>query len=245
MITKTSVACLILILYMGWYYFKNIHIPLKSTTLFISLYMTVTMNAVYDLITIYTVNHLEQVPESINYIAHVIYLLTIAVFIYLLFLYLRSYLETKIRLTGMQRFLQGVPFGISVLLIMVLPLEYIQGKVTNYSMGAKVYALYVGVIIYNILILYYCIRYWKILDREKRQAIFTAVPVFVITTIINISMPEALATIIGVTVILIGLIMSNENNDKYIDKQTNMFNQYAFDVLISEKTNRENVFLLQ
>lgn len=234
MLMKTSFVCLLLILYMGIFYFSKKHLPIRATTVFKCYYFDSVIVIIFDLITLYTVNHMDTVPESVNYIAHVIYILSINVMVYLYFRYVRSLLENKLQISKTMKYIQVLPMIATSVLIVFLPLGYIHGAETNYSMGAKVYALYANIILGNIGILYYSIRYRKLLSKEKMAAIIVSVPVMVVVTIINIALPEALFTIVYVILTAVGLMMSNENMEKYIDTQTGMFNQYAFGIVMNE-----------
>ncbi len=233
-LVKTSVACLLLTLYMIGFYYSKPHIPIKSTKIFQWLIVAALLHSIFDLITICTVNHRDVVPESVNLIAHIIYLLSILGFINLLFLYMRSYLETSLHFSGTIRVLQSLPVFLSMAGILVLPITYVHGKTTDYSLGPKAYALYGSLVIYLVMILYYCLRYWKILDKEKRMAIILAVPLYVITALIQIMIPETLVAVVCSTLILLGLILSNENTEKYVDENTTLFNQYSFEKVLDE-----------
>ena len=234
MIIKTPAACLLLVLYMIGFYYRKPHIPIKSTRIFQFLTGVTLLNVLFDLITIYTVNHRESVPESVNLAAHIIYLMSILAFIYVLFLYMRSYLEGKVEFSGKVRALQTLPFVLSSLGILILPITYVHGETTDYSLGPKAYALYGSIVIYLILILYYCLRYWEIMDKEKRLAIILAVPIFVLISLIQMLIPETLLVVVASTLILLGLILSNENTEKYVDEKTALFNQYAFEKVLEE-----------
>ena len=95
-LAKTPAACLLFMLYMVGFYYRKPHIPIKATRIFQWLIAVAIVNSSFDLITIYTVNHRETVPDLINLIAHTIYLMSILGFIYLLFVYMRSYLEINL-----------------------------------------------------------------------------------------------------------------------------------------------------
>lgn len=234
MLLKTSIVCLLFILYMLGFYYRKPHIPIKSTRVFQKLNVVALLNAVFDLITLYTVNHRDQVPDLLNLIAHIIYLMSILGFIFLLFLYTRSCLEVNQKLSRMVRIIQSIPFFLSAVGIMILPITYIHGKTTDYSLGPKAYALYGSVIIYLMLILYYCLHYWKILDAEKRTAILLAVPIYIITSFVQILIPETLLAIVASSLILLGLILSNENMEKYLDEKTSLFNRCSFEMVLDE-----------
>lgn len=233
-LVKTPIACLLLMIYMIGFYYRKPHIPVKSTKIFQRLIVVALLNSSFDLITIYTVNNRDTVPDFINLIAHIIYLMSILTYIYLLFLYMRSYLEINLSFSRSMRVLQRLPYIVSTVGILLLPITYVHGNTTDYSLGPKAYALYGSLVIYLILILYYCLRYWKILDGEKRLAIILAVPLFVITAVIQMLIPETLVVVVCATLILLGLILSNENTEKYVDEKTMLFNQYSFEKVLEE-----------
>lgn len=192
------------------------------------------LNVLFDLITLYTVNHRDLVSETWNLLAHIVYLLSILGYIYLLFIYMRSYLEVRLKFSKTVKIIQSLPLIISAVGILTLPIIYVHGKTTDYSLGPKAYALYGSVIIYLILILYYCLRYWEIMNVEKRMAIILAVPIFVTVSLIQMAFPETLLEVVAATMILLGLILSNENTEKYMDEKTSLFNQYSFETVMEE-----------
>ena len=233
-LVKTSAACLLFMLYMIGFYYRKPHIPVKSTRIFQWLIIVALLNSTFDLITICTVNNRDLIPELVNLAAHIIYLMSILGFVYLLFLYMRSYLESSFKFPKAVKMIQSLPAVLSTVGIFVLPITYVEGKTTDYSLGPKAYALYVSLVIYLILILYYCLRYWKIMDEDKRMAIVLAVPLFVVTAVIQMMIPETLVVVVCSTLILLGLILSNENSEKYLDEKTMLFNQYSFEMVLDE-----------
>lgn len=233
-LVKTSAACLLFMLYMVAFYYRKPHIPVRAARIFQWLIAAALVNSSFDLITICTVNSRETVPDSVNLAAHIIYLMSILIFVYLLFLYMRSYLEANLRFSGIVRILQSLPAAVSTVGIFALPITYVQGKYTDYSLGPKAYALYLSLVIYLILILYYCLRYWKIMDKDKRLAIILAVPLFTATALIQMLIPETLVVVVCSTLILLGLILSNENTEKYVDENTMLFNQYSFEKVLED-----------
>lgn len=233
-LVKTSITCLLFMIYMTGFYYRKPHIPVRSTRIFQWIIVAALINASFDLITICTVNHRDTVPEAVNLLAHIVYLMSILAYIYLLFIYMRSYLETNLKFSGAVRFLHSLPCAVSAVGILVLPITYVHGETTDYSLGPKAYALYGSLVIYLVLILYYCLRYWRILDGDKRMAILLAVPLFVITAVIQMLIPETLVEVVCCTMILLGLILSNENTEKYVDEKTPLFNQYSFEKVLEE-----------
>ncbi len=234
MLVKTSIVCFIMILYMVGFYYRKPHIPTKSTRIFQALTIVALLNTMFDLITIYTVNHRDRIHEGVNLTAHIIYLMSILGFVYLLFIYLRSFLERNHTFSAAARICQNIPFAGSSLGILVLPITYVHGRTTDYSLGPKAYALYMSLVIYLVLILYYCLRYWEELDGDKRLAILLAVPGYAVVAVVQMILPETLIVIVASTLIMLGLILSNENTEKYMDEKTSLFNQYSLETVLEE-----------
>lgn len=234
LLVKTSIVCLLFIIYMIGFYYRKPHIPVRSTRIFQMITGVAFLNSLFDLITVYTVNNRDVIPDEVNLIAHIIFLISILSFVYLLFLYMRSYLEVHLEFGRKIKLLHSLPVVLSAIGILTLPITYVQGKETDYSLGPKAYALYGSLILYLILILYYCLRYWEILDAEKRMAIILAVPIYIVTAAVQIILPETLVSVVCSTLIMLGLILSNENTEKYVDEKTALFNQYSFETVLEE-----------
>ena len=194
LLVKTSIVCLLFIIYMIGFYYRKPHIPVRSTRIFQMITGVAFLNSLFDLITVYTVNNRDVIPDEVNLIAHIIFLISILSFVYLLFLYMRSYLEVHLEFGRKIKLLHNLPVVLSAIGILTLPITYVQGKETDYSLGPKAYALYGSLILYLILILYYCLRYWEILDAEKRMAIILAVPIYIVTAAVQIILPETLVS---------------------------------------------------
>lgn len=234
LLVKTPLTCVIFMMYTICFYYRKPHIPTRSTRIFQKLTVVALLNSLFDLITICTVNSRDVIPDFLNLTAHIIYLMSILGFIYLLFLYMRSYLEASLNFSRRVRILHNLPFAVSTVGILILPITYVHGETTDYSLGPKAYALYGSLAVYLILILYYCLRYWRILDSEKRMAILLAVPLFVMTAVIQVILPETLLVVVCSTLILLGLILSNENTEKYVDGETALFNQYSLEKVLDD-----------
>lgn len=108
-LVKTSVACLLFMIYMIGFYYRKPHIPIKSTKIFQCLIAVALVNASFDLITICTVNRRDVISNTTNLTVHVIYLLSILGYIYFLFLYMRSYLEVNLKFSRVVRIFHSLP----------------------------------------------------------------------------------------------------------------------------------------
>lgn len=243
--TKTSFICLLLMIYMGYFYFSRKRLPLKTTRYFNAYFISATIVTLFDYITLITVNRMDVVPAFINNFVHTIYILSINIMMYFLYLYVQSFLKRNLVLSKTAKILQSLPMYITSAMILVLPVTYVQGNYTNYSSGPKVYSLYLAVVFYNVLLLCYSLRFTKELEREKHIAIIATVPIFIMVSSISLLYPEALVVILYVVLSATGLLLTGENTDKYTDRKTGMFNQYALETVSDEflalKKHREAV----
>ena len=232
--TKSSFICLLLLAYMALFHFRRKRLPLKSTRLFNAYFILAIVVTFFDFITLTTVNMIDKIPIVVNDILHTIYLLSIDWMTYALCLYVQCLLKRDLALPKWALRLQAFPVLLTSLMIIVHPIKYIHGTYTNYSSGLKVYSLYLAIIINNVILFYTALRYNKNLDNEKRTAILATVPLFLIVSIVSFLYPEALIVILYVALSTIGLLLTGENMEKYIHKQTGMFNRYALEVVANE-----------
>ncbi len=232
--TKTSFICLMLMIYMGYFHFSRKRLPLKTTLYFNAYFVSATIVTLFDYITLITVNKMDAVPAFINNLAHTIYILSINIMMFFLFLYVQCYLKRNLVISKKRQILQSLPMTITSLMILIAPVNYVQGKYTNYASGPKVYSLYLAVIFYNIVLIYYGFHCMRELEREKRIAIVATIPLFIAVSIVSFIYPEGLLVILYVILSAAGLLLTGENMDKYTDKQTGMFNQYALEIVADE-----------
>lgn len=229
---RMTIACAIFTLFGGFIYFKNRRLPLLSTKIFIALFITILFYFLFDGITIYTVNHLEVVNGELvdhtwNYVAHIIYLILIDAVIFLFSLYVIYHTDIHRETNKLQLFLNSLPFIISSIFIIFLPIEYIKDEI-NYSRGPKAYALYASVGCYIGIILYKTVRYWKNINSEKAYSIVLSLCVFGIISIIQMIFPTMLISSIGAGLFVLSIVLSSENPEKYIDEETDFYNDRVF-----------------
>ena len=210
---KMPIACLLILLYVGYYYSKKQQLPIYSTRMFKGVYVSALFHLIMDIITEYTVNHRDIVPDSLNYILHVLFLFSIMGMFWYIYLYLLSYVEQVKKVSRTERVIKLAVLLVVMLAILVLPIEYIDTPHGAYSLGPKAYALYAGTVYTLILIICCTLKNWKILSRNKRETMVLSVMIFALFSVIQIVIPYSLLTGLAITLITIGIIMSNENPD--------------------------------
>lgn len=166
----------------------------------------------FDGITAVTVNNQQLVSPFMNKLLHMCFLISLDVIIFMLFLYI-------LQITGIYpdsrkiRAALYAPFGVNVIVIItnMNSLEYIEGEISNYSMGISAYACFVMAGMYILLSFITFLKKWSFLENHKRTSILTYLIVLVLVTGIKLINTELLITSVGVTVFLLGIYLNQED----------------------------------
>lgn len=211
---KLQLGCLIVLTYVAFIYlkeYKKNHGKLKDT-FFDELLILGIFSIIMDGTTAYTVNHLDTVDPVLNKILHVLFLGSLDSVIFVLFLYM-------LHMTGAfpnkrsGKIIIFAPFvvNIAMLFINMNNIEYIHGKITNYSMGVSVYTCFAMAAVYILMTLVTFFRRWNYIERHKRAGIFTYLAVLIIVTSFQMIFPETLISSIGVTIFIVSVYMNSED----------------------------------
>lgn len=166
----------------------------------------------FDGLTAYTVNHLDTVNEVINRILHLIFLLSLDLLIFWLFIYMVS-ITTGLPQKKSRVALLFSPFLINVILVVVyIPdLKYYEGELSNYSMGLSAYTCFAMAGVYILLSLLIFFGRWRYIEKQKRVSIFTYLFVLACITGYQMIYPQSLLSSICVTIIVLGVYINQEN----------------------------------
>lgn len=211
---KLQLGCLFVILSVVFVYFKDCRrFKIKRRNpLFAGILISGLVCVFFDGVTAYTVNHLDEVNEVCNGILHMIFLVSMDTFLFLLLLQMLS-MTTGLPKLRSTTILLSIPYIINVIWIVVnIPqLEYRHGEITNYSMGMSAYTCFVMAGAYVVLTLAIFLSRWNYINRHKRISILTYLIVLVGVTGVQIIYPQALITSLGVAVMILGIYTNQEN----------------------------------
>ena len=84
---KLQAGCMVVILFMSIIYFRTRRIKSYSHIIFSISLATMIFNLIFDMVTVYTVNHLYTVNPFVNRICHICFLGSLIMEIFLCFLY--------------------------------------------------------------------------------------------------------------------------------------------------------------
>ena len=211
---KMQMGCLLIILYIGLLYFKEQRRggEKHGLCMFDGLLTLSILCLIFDGLTAFFVNHQDQIAASANLFLHILFLLSLDAYIFMLFIYMLAVTDGIPRKKS--RFvLLWSPFLVNVLLVVLNmdALEYRQGEISNYSMGIPAYTCFIMAGLYILLSVGTFFRRWNYIESQKRMSIFTYLLVLGCVTGYQIYNPQALISGIGVTVIILGVYLNQEN----------------------------------
>lgn len=211
---KLQIGCIVILLYITFIYLRerrNYKLQSKKS-LFEGLLLLGIVSILLDGITAYTVNHLDVVDPLLNRTAHALFLISLNAVIFVLCLYMLvvtgAYPKKKLGRT-----LIFLPFIANIVLVFmnIGSLRYIEGRVTNYSMGASVYTCFIMAAVYILITITVFFGRWNYIESHKRASIFTYLMVLGVVTGIQMVFPETLISSIGVTGFILGVYLNLED----------------------------------
>lgn len=211
---KLQIGCMVIVLLVLVLYFrerqeqKNV----KRMMCFERLLIFSLLYFVLDIVTVYTVNHLDTIPVAVNHILHLIYLWVIDRCLLDVFLYVATMLEVSIVTKTWKRLAFWPHYVGSFLMLVTIPaIEYVEGTISNYSMGIPVILCYLTVIYYLLLAYYVWRKYRDNLPKRSRVNFLICVPVFVGAILLQMIFPDALITSLAITSIILVAYCAMEN----------------------------------
>ena len=167
----------------------------------------------FDAATIYTVNHLAQVPLVLNDVLHRLFVGTMALVLFFFYQYIAILVEEE---TGKKRTLDlpaRIFLVISEVGAMILPITYTETPDGNYSAGLYAYVSYVSVAVYLILCSWLLLANWKRMDNKKKFAIGMAL-IFEFTICFLQGLHHTwLISGMGITLMTLAFYLTLENPD--------------------------------
>ncbi|MGN0107300.1 MAG: HD-GYP domain-containing protein [Hominilimicola sp.] len=211
---KLQTGCLIILIYIAIIYIRECRkykINLRGT-IFIKLLALGITSVVFDGITAFTVNRLDLVNPVLNRMLHMLFLISLDSVIFMFFLYMLfitgSFPKRKAMIIVI-----FAPFVLNILLVIINIgfLEYVNGNITNYSMGISAYTCFVMAGVYILMTIVTFFRRWNYIEGDKRASIFTYLMLLAVVTGVQMALPETLISCLAVTIPIIGIYMNQEN----------------------------------
>lgn len=242
--TRFQIAsiCFFVVLLVNYSRYRKV--SLKSTRLYKLLLSVVTVELLFDMITVITVNNPDKVSALLNRFCHQMFIGSMDLAIFLVYLYLRDQAHTEARTKTWKKILIMTPLILSEAEVVFGSLYYKVTPYGNYSYGPMADTVYISVAIYLLLILSTLFRYRSKTDKWKRRTIINCVLLWVAAAVIQALIPYYLVSSIAVTMMLYSLYYAFENPKDNIDSKTGCFNKEAFRRMMIECLAHRKSFIV-
>lgn len=235
MLIRMPLACLLILAYSFLYYSSKKRLQTRTSKVFGAMVFFALVHLAAAVVTEYTVNNRDKVPELFNYLWHIVFLVSITCVCALIYYYLILYVE---RGTGVrQRTSTFALLAVSVLGLLgelFLPISYIDTPNGSYSLGPKAYCLY-GVVVYTMVMMVVSLFLHRdVISREKSNVLLASVAIFIVIALIQIVYPYMLLTGLAVTLIILGIMINTEDPHMYISYQTGLYNELGCREILQE-----------
>ena len=168
---RMEIALILILAFVAVMYFSAERKKSQLHKVFSILLVVVLVHLVLDAATLYTVNHLAEVPALLNQVLHRLFVGSMALVVYLFYQYIAILIEEE---TG-KRWKMDMAAKVFLILaeigICVLPVCYVETPAGNYSAGGYEIVSYASVAVYLILCGLLLISNWKQIYPKKKAAI--------------------------------------------------------------------------
>lgn len=218
---KLQIGCLVILFFIVVTYFSTKRVKTYSHRIFSLSVCVAIIYDIFDMITVYTVNHLETISPMVNRLCHTIFFIGLILDLYLCFLYTSALIHPEAD-KGMCRnigCIKNLPIILAVAGAIFLPLSYIETPQGNYSWGPAVLMTYATVAIYMLFSILELIFHWKEVNQKKRLLIVWALGIQVVISVYQAFIPTSLISSLGITLLNLSFFLTVESPDVHLIEQ--------------------------
>lgn len=237
---RMEIACFFVIMIMSIIYFSAKRKSTKIHTTF-SLIMILSMvHLIFDAATVYTVNHMEVVPEWVNEGLHRLFIGTMVILFYLFYRYIVLMIEEETEKKQKFSWLFSSILIMAIIGTVVLPIYYMETDRGNYSYGPAAYMSYFSVGVHLVGVVILLLINWKKIHPKKKIGISAALILEIILAFYQVIHPLALMSGMGIMLINLAFYLTIQNPDIELVAQVQEEKKKA-----EEANKAKSVFLSQ
>ena len=208
---RMEIALFLVVAFVAYMYFSAEKEQTALHGTFSVLLVAVLVHLALDGATVYTVNHLDTVPELLNGILHRLFLGSMVVVIFLFYQYIAILVQEE---TGKRRRLDWparIFLIVAVLGNFLLPISYTMTEEGNYSSGPYMLVPYAAVAFYLLLCAGLLAANWRKIDRKKKSAIGIALVIEFVVCLLQGLHHTWLISGMGIALMTLSFYLTLEN----------------------------------
>ncbi len=209
-----QICCLLFFLYV----LLNSHIQSNSmrlsnaSRLFLSIVIVAIVEFFFDGLTAYTVNNLDTVPAWLNMWGHFFFLASIDLVVFLVFCYLLLMVDFFPK-NRKWRLMLYSPLVVNfvVLFTTIGDLRYVKSPLSYNCEGSAANACYAMATLYAVASLVVFLSKLRFIEKRKQASIILYGASLLLVVFVKFIYPDLLVTAAGVTLLVLGIFLNNEN----------------------------------
>lgn len=228
-----------------WIYNQRKYFPSVTNYIFQSLLIISITTTAFDLIGIYVIINAAKLPDVVDYVVNIIYLLTNNAVGFGYYIYVLSVThEYRTIGPGLKLYIGATAVLVATLIISSPWTHAVFYFDENYEYlhGIGIYILYGIGSIYVLLSLFDTIKFYKLITRAQKNAVFFYSAIFVIMMGLQIIFPKVILVNFGISLCIVLVYLALINPADLIDKLTDTFNRVAFVDMINSFIRRKSEF---
>ena len=206
-----EIALFLVVAFVAYMYFSAEKEQTALHGTFSVLMVAVLVHLALDGATVYTVNHLNTVPELLNGILHRLFLGSMVVVIFLFYQYIAILVQEE---TGKRRRLDWPARTFLIVAVLgnfLLPISYTMTEEGNYSSGPYMLVPYAAVAFYLLLCAGLLAANWRKIDRKKKSAIGIALVIEFVVCLLQGLHHTWLISGMGIALMTLSFYLTLEN----------------------------------
>jgi c-di-GMP phosphodiesterase len=242
---RTPIVSLAVIITLLFFYFTRKRLPLRSTKLFTLFFVFSFFNVIAELSTLYTIYHIETIAPWINRLCHQLFIGSLDVTIYFLFLYVDAKAHRQRRDTVLVQLVKSVPLFAALSMVVFGKLDYYIAPDGRYSYGLMAMTVYVSAAVYILGVITLLILHRAQFKNKAWLTILTGIFLWGCFALYQRLHPAALISSIALMLMIIFLLLSFENPREFNDYGiSGVMNSYAFELMLAEYIESKREFFL-
>ena len=170
-IYSLGVGCVIIVSVIAYLFFSTKRKNTKMHRIYGAMIVTALTHLLVELGALYTLTHVETVPAWITRGVHQIFLLLFLVLFYEVYLYILAMINEEIEKPLKTIRLLLIPFVLSTIGVLVLPIYYKHEAAGSYSYGPGIIVVYISVYLWQSLLQpIWCVTGKSSLPKTKQRA---------------------------------------------------------------------------
>lgn len=215
-------------------YNRNPHLRLLSTKCFRMLLILTGINLFLDMGSVYSITHLDRVSKESNRFIHQLFIGSVILTIFCNYLYVEILANEQKRLRRSRLLRAALPLVIATLMILLGQLDYHVTAKEVYSYGTMAYAVYGCGLLYLLMCFGITIHQQNSLHRYQRGSIQIGLLIWVMVLVVQMFVPSILLSGLGLTLLVLSVYFSFENQKENYDAMTGCFNHNAWYRMVTE-----------